>query len=182
MKYFSSYHVVTMQSPSWRISELFQHMCIISIVQSHPYQGIRFRHFQPGKLSNYRCSHLGRSYSDISARKTVRLKFLTWGTFQIMRAEGLGWQLHAPRGEGLRKLGSRYHTSGAVDYYTVRTEHQPAQSHHQGHDLCLCLGPHTPKWGPYPAQIVPPSSHNAPTAPQPPTSQASQMAAPWHII
>ena len=118
-KYFSSYHVVTMQSPSWRISELFQHMCIISIVQSHPYQGIRFRHFQPGKLSNYRCSHLGRSYSDISARKTVRLKFLTWGTFQIMRAEGLGWQLHAPRGEGLRKLGSRYHTSGAVDYYTV---------------------------------------------------------------
>ena len=27
----------------------------------------------------------------------------------------------------------------------------------------MCLGPHTPKWGPYPAQIVPPSFHNAPT-------------------
>ena len=45
------------------------------------------------------------------------------------------------------------------------------------------LGSPTSKWGPYPAQIVPPNfHHNAPTAPQPPTTQASQLAVPWHII
>ena len=46
------------------------------------------------------------------------------------------------------------------------------------------LGAPTPKWGPYPAQIIPQSCHhnNAPSAPQPPTTQTSQLAVPWHII
>ena len=45
------------------------------------------------------------------------------------------------------------------------------------------LGAPPTQWGPYPAQLIPPSfHHNAPTAPQHPTTQTSQIAVPWQIV